>query len=158
MGYASQIALQLKQLYFGPSLVGSSLQDGLEGVDWKQATRKFNDLNSIAMLVFHINYYISALLKVLKGGPLDAHDKYSYDIGPIESEEDWQALLLKCRKDAEEYIALVEKMTDEDLQKPMDTGKYGNWFKNLLIIQEHSNYHLGQILLIKKLVQKTDEE
>lgn len=155
MGFASQIALQFKQLYFGPSLVGSSLQDGLDGVDWKLATGRFNNLNSIAMLVFHINYYVSAVLKVLKGGPLDAHDKFSYDLKPIESEEDWQSLLAKCRKDAEEYIALVEKMTDDELQKPMDTGKYGNWFKNLLIIQEHSNYHLGQIIIIKKLLQES---
>ena len=152
MSFAAQLALQFKQLYFGPSFVGTSLKDALEGVDWEKATKKVDDLNSIAMLVFHINYYISALLKVLKGGPLDAHDKYSYDMSPINSEDDWQELLTKCRKDAEEFISLVEKMTDEELSKPMDTGKYGDWFKNLLIIQEHSNYHLGQIVLIAKML------
>ena len=152
MGFAAQLALQFKQLYFGPSFVGTSLKDALEGIDWEKATKKVDDLNSIAMLVFHINYYISALLKVLKGGPLDAHDKYSYDMSPINSEDDWQELLTKCRKDAEEFISLVEKMTDEELSKPMDTGKYGDWFKNLLIIQEHSNYHLGQIVLIAKML------
>ena len=155
MGFTSQLALQFKQLYFGPSLVGTSLKDALEGLDWKNATRKVDDLNSIAMLVFHINYYISAVLKVLEGGPLDAHDKYSYDMPPINSEEDWQALLDKCRQDAEEFIGLVEKMPDEELTRPMDTGKYGDWFKNLLIIQEHSNYHLGQIVLIKKMLRNS---
>ena len=150
MGFASQIGKQFKDMYFGPSMVGTSLKEVLEGVDWEIAVKKTDGLNSIAMLVFHINYYVSAVLKVLKGGPLDAHDKYSYDLPPINSATDWQELLSKTTKDAEEFVELVDKMSDEELKEPMDTGKYGNWFKNLLIIQEHSNYHLGQIVLIRK--------
>ena len=152
MGFASQIAKQFKDMYLGPSMVGTSFNDALKDVDWELAIKKTGDLNSIAMLVFHINYYVSAVLKVLKGGPLDAHDKYSYDLPPINSATDWEKLLSKTRKDAEEFAELVEKMSDEDLSKPMDTGKYGNWFKNLLIIQEHSHYHLGQIVLIRKML------
>ena len=153
MSFTSQLAENFRAMHFGPSLVGTCLKDALEGVNWKQATAKTEDLNTIAQLVFHINYYISAVLKVLKGGPLDAHDKYSYDLPPIRSEEDWQSLLSKTWKEAEEAASLIEKMTDKQLAEPMDTGKYGNWFKNLLIIQEHSHYHLGQIVLVKKLTQ-----
>ena len=86
MAFTSQIAENFRAMHFGPSLVGTSLKDALEGVDWEQATKEVHDLNTIAKLVFHINYYISAVLKVLKGGPLDAHDKYSYDLPPINSE------------------------------------------------------------------------
>ena len=153
MSFTSQLAQNFRQMHFGPSLVGSSLKQGLENVDWKHATTEVQDLNSIAKLVFHINYYISAVLKVLKGGPLDAHDKYSYDLPPIESEAEWQKLLDKTWTEAEEFAALVENMTDDQLSEPMDSGKYGNWFKNLLIIHEHSHYHIGQILLIKKLTK-----
>ena len=153
MGFASQMAKQFRDMYFGPSMVGTSLNDALKDVDWQLAVQKYGDLNSLAMLVFHINYYVSAVLKVLKGGPLDAHDKYSYDLAPINSASDWQELLSKTTRDAEEFIEIVDKMSDEELTKPMDTGKYGNWFKNLLIIQEHSHYHLGQIVLIKKLLE-----
>ena len=151
MGYPKQFATHIRELHFGPSLVGTSLKDALEGVDWKQATKQIDNLNTIAMLVFHINYYISAVLKVLRGGPLDAHDKFSYDMPPIKSKSDWEELLNRIYKEAEEFAELVEKMPEEELANPMDRGKYGNWFKNLLIIQEHSSYHLGQILLIKKL-------
>ena len=153
MAFSSQIAENFRAMHFGPSMVGTSLKDALEGVNWEQATQKVSDLNNIAQLVFHINYYISAVLKVLKGGPLDAHDKYSYDLPPIHSDTDWQELLNKVWSDAEEVASLIENMTDEQLAEPMDTGKYGNWFKNLLIIQEHSHYHLGQIVLIKKLTK-----
>ena len=151
MSMSSQLAQNFRQMHFGPSLVGSSLRQGLENVDWKQATKEVHGLNTIAQLVFHINYYISAVLKVLKGGPLDAHDKYSYDLPPIKSEEDWQKLLDKTWTEAEEFAKLVESITDDQLAEPMESGKYGNWFKNLLIIQEHSHYHIGQILLLRKL-------
>lgn len=153
MNLTFQFAQQFNQMHFGPSLVGTCLKDALEGVNWKQATKKTGDHNSIAQLVFHINYYISAILKVLKGGPLDAHDKFSYDLPPINSEEDWQKLLDKTWKEAEAVTGLLRKMPEKTLSEPMDTGKYGSWFKNLLILLEHSNYHIGQIVLIKKLTQ-----
>ena len=153
MSFTSQLAQNFRAMHFGPSMVGTSLKDALEGVNWEQATDQVRDLNTIAQLVFHINYYISAVLKVLKGGPLDAHDKYSYDLPPVNSEEDWQSLLNKTWQEAEEAATLIENMTEEQLAEPMDTGKYGDWFKNLLIIQEHSHYHLGQIVLIKKMTQ-----
>ena len=153
MGFPKQFATHIRELHFGPSLVGTSLKDALEGVDWKQATKQVGNLNTIAMLVFHINYYISAVLKVLRGGPLDAHDKFSYDMPPIKSKSDWEELLNRIYKEAEQFAELVEKMPEKELANPMDTGKYGNWFKNLLIIQEHSSYHLGQILLVKKLTE-----
>ena len=153
MSFTSQLAENFRAMHFGPSWVGSSLKDLLEGVNWEQATKEVNDLNTIAKLVFHINYYISAVLKVLKGGPLDAHDKYSYDLPPIQSEADWQDLLDKVWKEAEEAASLIENMTNDQLAEPMDTGKYGDWFKNLLIIHEHSHYHIGQIALLKKLTQ-----
>jgi len=41
-------------------------------------------------LVYHINYYVAAVLPVLQGGPLDASDKYSFDLPPIQSKEDWK--------------------------------------------------------------------
>ncbi len=154
MGFAQQLARNFRQLHFGPSLVGSSLKDALEGVNWEEATTKVHGLNTIAQLVFHINYYISAVLEVLEGKPLEAHDKYSYDMKAIGSEADWQELLNIVWEKAEVFASLAEKLSDEHLASPMGDGKYGNWFKNLLIIQEHSNYHLGQIVLVRKLVKQ----
>ena len=155
MGFSQQIAKNFRQLHFGPSLVGASLKDTLEGVSWEEATTKVGNLNTIAKLVFHINYYVSAVIEVLEGKPLNAHDKYSYDMKPIESEADWQELLQKVWDQAETFASLAEMLSDEDLASPMGDGKYGNWFKNLLIIQEHSNYHLGQIVLMKKMVRRS---
>jgi hypothetical protein len=43
-------------------------------------------------LVYHANYYVSAVLKVLQGGPPDASDKFSFTHPPIACKEDWEQL------------------------------------------------------------------
>ncbi len=70
-------------------------QDTLWGITWEQAATKVDSLNTIAGLVFHIDYYISAVSKVLDGGSLDASDQYSFDLTPITSQQDLDKLLQK---------------------------------------------------------------
>jgi hypothetical protein len=155
MSYSQQFAKHFRAFHFGPSLTGSSLKEALSGVGWKTATTEVHELNTIAMLVFHINYYVSAVLKVLQGEELVAHDKYSYNMPAIESEADWQEMLDRCFSKAEAFAALVEAMPEARLKELMALEKYGNWFQNLLVLQEHSYYHLGQIVLIKKILSKS---
>ncbi|MGB5236975.1 MAG: DUF1572 domain-containing protein [Flavobacteriaceae bacterium] len=154
MSLNKQFAKHFKDFHFGPSLTGSSLKETLDGVDWHVATARVDGLNTIAMLVFHIHYYVGAVLKVLKGGALDAHDKYSYNMPEIRSEEDWQKMLRQYITEATEFADLVESMPEAQLKELMALEKYGNWFQNLLVLQEHSYYHLGQIVLIKKILSQ----
>jgi len=155
MSFSRQFAKHFREFHFGPSLTGSNLKEVLDGVTWEQATTRVDNLNTIAMLVFHINYYVNVVLKVLKGGALDAHDKYSYDMPSIESEADWQHMLSRCASEAAEFAELLESMPEDRLRELMDLEKYGNWFQNLLVLQEHSYYHLGQIVLIKKILSQS---
>ena len=146
------IAKHVEQFHYGPSFTGVNLKELLDGVDWESATKQVHNLNTIAMLVFHINYYISAVLKVLKGGPLDAHDKFSYDLPPIKSEKDWENLKSKVFYDADQFVESVLKLEDSVLYSNFLDGKYGIYFRNLFGLMEHSHYHLGQISLIKKII------
>ncbi|MEN8789876.1 MAG: DUF1572 domain-containing protein [Flavobacteriaceae bacterium] len=155
MPFTQQFAKHFRDFHLGPSLTGSSLKEALTGVSWKTATTEVFELNTIALLVYHINYYVSAVLKVLQGEELDAHDKYSYNMPAIESEEDWQEMLDRCFSEAEAFAVLVEAMPEAQLKEFMALEKYGNWFQNLLVLQEHSYYHLGQIVLIKKILSKS---
>ena len=43
--------------------------------------------HTIAALVYHMDYFIAATLKVMQDGPLDAKDKFSFDHPPIMSQE-----------------------------------------------------------------------
>lgn len=141
----------------GKWVTGTNFKEQIIDMDWKDANKSIDSLNSVAKLTFHIHYYIDGVLKVLKGGSLDIRDKFSFDAPPITSKEDWDNLTHKFCNDAEEFIRLVEDMPEEKLLENFDDEKYGNYHRNIDVMIEHSYYHLGQILLIKKLINKKKE-
>lgn len=146
------MAQHFREVHFGVNWTWANLKDNLKDVTWKQATTKLDGFNTIAALVYHINYFVSAALKVLQGGPLDAHDKYSFDCPPIHSQEDWEKLLNKVWDDAENFAVLVEQLPENRLWENFVEEKYGNYYRNIHGIIEHTHYHLGQIVIIKKLL------
>lgn len=155
MNVNQQIAKHFREVFFGGNWTSSNLKDHLADVTWQQATTQVYNLNTIAVLVYHISYYISVVLKPLQGEPLDAHDKFSFDLPPIRSQDDWQLLLSKMWVDAEQFASLVEQLPESRLWEDFSENKYGNYYRNLLGIIEHTHYHLGQIVLIKKILSQT---
>jgi len=152
MKLTAQIAKHFRDVHFGGNWTSVNLKETLTGVTWQQATTKIYSLNTIATLVFHINYYISAVTKVLQGEPLTAHDKYSFDLPPIQNQADWEKLLNKTWSDAEIFVKLIEQLPESKLGETFSDEKYGNYYRNIHGIIEHTHYHLGQIVLIKKVL------
>ncbi|MEY3051650.1 MAG: hypothetical protein RLY31_1435 [Bacteroidota bacterium] len=150
MSVAKQLALHLEKLHFGGSYTGPSLTELLADIDWQQAVRKEGDVHSIAELLYHIHYYVAIVLRVMQGGPLEGSDRYSYDLPPIADARDWEALKEVVWRDARTFAAVLSGWTDEQLSAPFDDGKYGDFLRNILTILEHSQYHTGQISLLRK--------
>jgi hypothetical protein len=155
---SSQIAKHLRDVHFGGNWTVSCLKDQLTGVTWQQALTKVHSFNTIAVLVFHIHYFTRTVLQVLHGGPLDAHDKFSFDHPPLTSQQDWEQFLETVWADASAVAGLVEQMPEEKLWEDMAGERYGSWYRNLHGIIEHAHYHLGQIVLIRKLIQEKGTE
>lgn len=154
MQLTAQIARHLRDVYFGGNWTSVNLKENLTDLTWQQATTQVYSFNTIAALVYHINYYISAVLKVLEGEPLNASDKYSFDLPPIQSQEDWENLLNKTWTDVETFAGLIEQLPEKSLWEDFSEKKYGNYYRNLQGIIEHTHYHLGQIVLIKKILMQ----
>lgn len=157
MNLPAQLAKHLKDVHLGGNWTSSNLKDNLTDVSWQQATTQVHSFNTIATLVYHVNYYISAVLKVLQGGPLEASDKYSFDLPPIESQRDWDNLLDKTFADAETFALLIEQLPEHKLWESFADEKYGTYYRNIQGIIEHTHYHLGQIALIKKILLQVGE-
>lgn len=153
MNLSEQTAKHFREVFFGGNWTCSNLKDNLEGVTWQEATTRVYSFNTIATLVFHIAYFADAALKVLQGGPLDAHDKFSFDHPPINSKEDWDQMLRQTWKTAQDLAHLIEQMPENKFLETFCEEKYGTYFRNLHGIIEHTHYHLGQIVLIKKIIQ-----
>ena len=147
-----QLAKHFKAIHFGNNWTDASLQEHLSEITWQEATQKVANLNTIVALTYHINYFVEALRDVLEGKPLTAKDQYSYDHPPIKSELDWSTLTDKVFKDAEAVINLISQLPEEQLNTPFVDEKYGTYYENIHGIIEHCHYHLGQIVIIKKLI------
>lgn len=148
----TEIARQARECFFGKNWTWVNLQQTLADVDREKASRQVNGFNTIATLVYHIGYYFDAQARVMEGRPLDASDKASFHHPPIESEADWQQLVNKTFDTARRWINLVESFDEQRLSETFLEDKYGNWFRNLCGAIEHAHYHLGQIVLIKKML------
>ena len=157
MSLPAQIAKHFREIYFGGNWTVSNLKEHLADVTWQQATTQVYDLNTIASLAFHINYFVAVVLKVLQGEPLKGSDKNSFDHPPIHSGEDWQRFLDKMWADADEFARLLEQLPESRLWETFSDEKYGNYYRNIHGIIEHTHYHLGQIVLIKKMLPQADQ-
>ena len=90
------------------------------------ATRKVGDLNTIATLVYHTQYYIRVQMPVLNGEPLVASDKESFEHPEITNEEQWQALLSQVWEEVEAYAAKIETLPKDVWEKDFAGEKYGS--------------------------------
>lgn len=150
-----KLAQHLRDLHFGGNWTEVDLKSTLADMTWQQALTKVNGFNTIATLVFHCNYYVNRVIPVLQGGPLDATDKDAFTHPPIHSAADWQRLLEKAWAEAEQLAGLIEQLPAEKLDETFVQEKYGTYYRNLQGIIEHTYYHMGQIVLLKKLLATT---
>jgi uncharacterized damage-inducible protein DinB len=155
MNPAPLIARALREVYNGKNWTWVDLRTALQDVDWKAATARVGELNPIALLVYHMDYYVRIQLKVLQGGSLEGSDKDSFNMPPVQSQGAWEALVKQAFDNAEALAQRIEKLPEERLGETFSEEKYGDLYRNLQGNVEHLHYHLGQILVLKKLVKAT---
>lgn len=148
-------ATRLREVYLnGKWIANTNYQEQILTIEWKDATKKIGELNSIALLLFHICYYLKGIQQVLDGGPLEIKDKYSFTMPEIKSSEDWEKLVKDFLSCAASFADSVEQLNDEIFDNVFVDEKYGNYQRNIEAVIEHSYYHLGQICLINKMIQQ----
>ena len=54
--------------------------------------------------------------------------------------------------DAEKFVRLIQQLPEHQLWETFAKGEYGNYYRNIQGVTEHVHYHLGQIVLIKKML------
>jgi len=154
MNLPKQIATHFRTFYTGGNWTDVNLKNSLEGVTWQQATTSIFNCNTIAALIYHMNYYVRLQTKVLQGRPLEGSDKYAFDVPPIRSAQDWEQLKNNVFSEAETFAELIEQLPEEKLDEIFHDERYGNYYRNMHGVIEHNHYHLGQIVLLKKIMEQ----
>ena len=149
------IANRLREVLLnGKWIANTNFKEQILSISWQQAIQKVGNLNTIALLTFHINYYLGGLLNVFNGGELEIRDKYSFDLPEIKSEEDWNKLISEFLSNSEMFANKIEQMEESMLDQSFVDEKYGSYLRNIEGVIEHSYYHLGQVSLIRKMIEQ----
>lgn len=153
MNHATQLADRFREVILnGTWIANTNYKDQLDGLDWQIAVKPVQNLNTIAVLAQHIHYYIKGVKEVFEGGKLTIKDHLSFDFPPITSQEQWDEFLTTFWGDAAVFADLVANFSETQLNEYFVDEKYSNYLRNVDSMIEHSYYHLGQIVLIKKML------
>lgn len=154
MTRAAHIAQHFREFYKGRNWTWVWFEEVVKDISWKEATQKMGTLNSIATLVYHMHYYVRLQSHVLQGGVMKGYDMDPFHAPPITSASDWKDLQASIYAEGEAFATLVEGLTDERLEETFLEKRYGSVYRNLHGNIEHMHYHLGQIVLLKKMIRK----
>ncbi len=108
-------------------------------------------VNSIAMLVNHLKFYHYVVMERLMGTDPEI-DSSNGLVTDIQTEEDWLLLKQHTLDSFTKLANIVKQLPDENLQALTPNGS-NTFYKTLHGISEHAHYHLGQIILLKKLAR-----
>lgn len=157
MGNSSLISNRLQEVLLdGKWIANTNFKEQIESLNVNQATMKLRDLNTIAALTFHINYYLDGLLRAFKTGKLEISDKFSFDVPDPLSNSDWEDLKRRFIDNSNAFVEFVKTLSDEELNAPFIDPKYGTCLRNIEGVIEHSYYHLGQVVLIRRMVSSKE--
>ncbi|MGD1847610.1 MAG: DinB family protein [Salibacteraceae bacterium] len=152
MTSSQQLARRLQEVLLdGKWIANTNYRQEIEHLSWQEATRQVDQFNSVAKLTFHINYYLAGLLQVLNGGPLTISDRFSFDLPTISHQAAWDQLVEDFIKNATIIVEKIAQLDDAEMEAPFVDERYGNYRRNLEALIEHGYYHLGQLVLIKKI-------
>lgn len=110
--------------------------------------------NSIASLLYHMMFYNNAICQRLRGEEPQVGSANGFDHPPLENENDWQKLVVDAMESARNLSKAMEHFPEEDLFRENPVGK-GTFYKKFHGVIEHNYYHLGQIMMLKKLIRSS---
>ncbi|MFT3981221.1 MAG: DinB family protein [Ferruginibacter sp.] len=154
MNNAARFQKLIADHYNGDPWIDVSLEATLEDLHPAEALKNINGLNSIWQIVYHMICWRQTLIKRMKDKKAPAPEN-NFFISPVApAEEAWPDALKQLKASQKALIKLLEdhKQISWDI-KPAG-GAY-SYFELVNAVLQHDAYHLGQIVIIKKMLRRT---
>jgi len=146
-----RITKLLKVHYNGQPWIDISIARTLKSVTAKQASTAIGELNSIWQIVNHVIAWRNALIGRVKDKPVPAPaDNFIQEVKNTTPKA-WKDTLKKFETSQKNIISFLSRSNDQLLEKVSPTSGY-TYYELVMAILVHDTYHLGQIVLIKKLL------
>jgi len=150
-----QLIKLFTDLFDGSPWIDVNIVNTLDEITAKEAaTKPFPDFNSIWEIVNHVISWRDTVLKRVHGENIESPEDNYFSFIRDRSENSWQKTKERFRESQVKWLKDIKKFKSKELHAKHDFSTFSNYELMLGVVQ-HDAYHLGQIRLMKKLVQLT---
>lgn len=147
-----RIGKLLADHYNGNPWIDMTIVGTLKGITAKKAAAKYRKLNSIWQIVNHMILWRRALIARVMDTPVSApNDNFISEIKDT-SPASWKRIIKDFESSQKEITSFLLKQDDRIFDKISPASGY-SYYELTAAILLHDTYHLGQIVLIKKLLK-----
>ncbi|HRI22656.1 MAG TPA: DinB family protein [Panacibacter sp.] len=151
------IAQHITEVHEGGNWTEVNIKDTLADVTYKEATAVTKaSYNTIAALLHHLSFYNDIVMQRLSGENPVINEANGFDVPAIKNEEDWAKLKERNHQSGKQLAEAVSRFPEEKVFELTATG-HSTHYKTLHGITEHAHYHLGQIVMLKKLARQVKQ-
>ena len=152
MNETDRIADQLRRAFYGEAWSGPSVKEVLEGVTAEMAAKRpIQDAHSIWELVRHITAWVDIVRRRVEGEDVKVTEDINFPPVKDTSESAWTESLRRMEQAEAELQKTILGISQSRLEQPAVEGGSSVYNQVHGAIQ-HSLYHAGQIMLLKKAV------
>lgn len=147
------IAQHILDVHQGNNWTEVDITGTLKDVTWQQAaTLTQASPNTIATLLHHLSYWNRVMVQRVNGIKVEVPESNGYEMPPLQTVCDWEKLKEDNLQSAHELAEAIRDFNETKLEQPILPGSSSS-YKNLQGSVEHIHYHLGQMVILKKLVK-----
>ena len=145
---AQEIANKLDTIYKGEPWFGESLQTKLKNVSEENAFKQpVNNRHSIAEILSHMEYWHKRFALEVQGKtPPEFSESENWPDVTTLKKQGWKKLQASFDETHQELVGLLKKSNGKKVSEELITNLNG--------MVDHDVYHLGQIGIVKSLVNK----
>ncbi len=148
-----QLIKLFADLYNGSPWIDVNIENTLNEITAKEAaTKAFPNFNSIWEITNHLISWRQTMLKRLQGEDVESPEDNYFSYIRDRSEAAWLQTKNQFAEAQNSWLTALKKLKQKDLKHKHEFSAFSNYeFVNGIL--QHDAYHLGQIKLLKKLVQ-----
>lgn len=155
MNFSEAISKQVTEAYEGNSWSDVCVKDIVSDILFSEAVSvTVASPNSIASILYYIMFYNRAICQRLRGEEPYINDANGFDLSPLQNEDDWKQLVSDAMDTSRALADAIRNFPQEKLFDENPAGK-GTFYKKFHGVIEHNYYHLGQIMILKKLLRSS---
>jgi uncharacterized damage-inducible protein DinB len=152
MKESQRIATLYQSVYDGSPWIDITILEVVKDIDCNDALKKIRpDFNSIWEIVNHIISWRKNVLQRVQGKILITPNHNYFETVTETSQEDWQNALKKLEESQQEWVKFLDSFDETDFEKIYPNNGM-TYYEHIHGIIQHDIYHLGQIVILKKLV------